>query len=131
MNAALPVVRPERIDRQIARTCEVARAEIPETVSDCNRGLYLGRFYCDTFLPGNHSCFSRMEDAVFSGNLESGYIMPWGKSRGVIVEKQQNFISLLLPFVPKWEKGQTIDNIRVAINTAWTARKKTIRQAGR
>lgn len=44
---------------------------------------------------------------------------------------KQNFISLLLPFVPKWEKGQTIDNIRVAINTAWTARKKTIRQAGR
>ena len=34
-------------------------------------------------------------------------------------------------FVPKWEKGQTIDNIRVAINTAWTARKKTIRQVGR
>lgn len=44
---------------------------------------------------------------------------------------KQSFISLLLPFVPKWEKGQTIDNIRVAINTAWTARKKTIRQAGR
>lgn len=37
---------------------------------------------------------------------------------------KQNFISLLLPFVPKWEKGQTIDNIRVAINNAWTARKK-------
>lgn len=44
---------------------------------------------------------------------------------------KQSFISLLLPFVPKWEKGQTIDNIRVAINTAWTARKKTIRQVGR
>lgn len=44
---------------------------------------------------------------------------------------KQSFISLLLPFVPKWEKGQTIDNIRVAINTAWTTRKKTIRQAGR
>ena len=44
---------------------------------------------------------------------------------------KQNFISLLLPFVPKWEKGQTIDNIRVAINNAWTARKKTIRQVGR
>jgi len=28
---------------------------------------------------------------------------------------KQSFISLLLPFVPKWEKGQTIDNIRVAI----------------
>lgn len=24
---------------------------------------------------------------------------------------KQSFISLLLPFVPKWEKGQTIDNI--------------------
>ena len=44
---------------------------------------------------------------------------------------KQSFISLLLPFVPKWDKGQTVDNIRVAINTAWTARKKTIRQAGR
>ena len=44
---------------------------------------------------------------------------------------KQSFISLLLPFVPKREKGQTIDNIRVAINTAWTTRKKTIRQAGR
>ena len=44
---------------------------------------------------------------------------------------KQSFITLLLPFVPKWEKGQTVDNIRVAINNAWTARKKAIRQAGR
>ena len=44
---------------------------------------------------------------------------------------KQSFITLLLPFVPKWEKGQTIDNIRVAINNAWTTRKKAIRQAGR
>lgn len=44
---------------------------------------------------------------------------------------KQSFITLLLPFVPKWEKGQSIDNIRVAINNAWTARKKAIRQAGR
>ena len=42
---------------------------------------------------------------------------------------KQSFISLLLPFVPKWAKGQTIDNIRVAINNAWSARKKAIRQA--
>lgn len=46
------------------------------------------------------------------------------------VESLRGYITLL-PFVPKWEKGQTIDNIRVAINTAWTARKKTIHQAGR
>ena len=44
---------------------------------------------------------------------------------------KQSFISLLLPFVPTWEKGQSIDNIRVAINNAWTARKKAIRQSGR
>ena len=44
---------------------------------------------------------------------------------------KQSFISLLLPFVPKWEKGQTIDNIRVAINNAWAARKKSLRQSGR
>ena len=44
---------------------------------------------------------------------------------------KQSFISLLLPFVPKWEKGQTIDNIRVAINNAWSARKKSMRQAPR
>lgn len=25
---------------------------------------------------------------------------------------KQSFISLLLPFVPKWEKGQSVDNIR-------------------
>ena len=42
---------------------------------------------------------------------------------------KQSFISLLLPFVPKWEKGQTIDNIRVAINNAWSAHRKAIRQA--
>ena len=44
---------------------------------------------------------------------------------------KQSFISLLLPFVPAWEKGQTIDNIRVAINNAWATRKKALRQAGR
>ena len=44
---------------------------------------------------------------------------------------KQSFITLLLPFVPKWEKGQSIDNIRVAINNAGTARTKAIRQAGR
>ena len=44
---------------------------------------------------------------------------------------KQSFISLLLPFVPTWAKGQTIDNIRVAINNAWAARKKALRQSGR
>lgn len=44
---------------------------------------------------------------------------------------KQSFISLLLPFVPTWEKGQTIDNIRVAINNAWATRKKALRQSGR
>ena len=44
---------------------------------------------------------------------------------------KQCFISLLLPFVPKWEKGQTIDNIRVAINNAWAARKAAMRNYGR
>ncbi len=40
---------------------------------------------------------------------------------------KQSFINLLLPFVPEWEKGKTIDNIRVAINNAWNARKKALR----
>ncbi len=40
---------------------------------------------------------------------------------------KQSFINLLLPFVPEWEKGKTIDNIRVAINNAWDARKKALR----
>lgn len=40
---------------------------------------------------------------------------------------KQSFINLLLPFVPEWEKGKTIDNIRVAINNAWVARKKALR----
>lgn len=40
---------------------------------------------------------------------------------------KQSFINLLLPFVPEWEKGKTIDNIRVAINNAWNARKKSLR----
>ena len=44
---------------------------------------------------------------------------------------KQNFITLLLPFVPKWPKGQSIDNIRVAINNAWDARKRTIHQISR
>ena len=41
---------------------------------------------------------------------------------------KQSFISLLLPFLPQWEKGRTIDNLRVAINKAWAARRKTLRQ---
>ena len=43
---------------------------------------------------------------------------------------KQSFISLLLPFVPNWEKGKSIDNIRAAINKSWAARKRAIRQAG-
>ena len=41
---------------------------------------------------------------------------------------KQSFISLLLPFLPEWEKGKSIDNLRVAINYAWATRKKTIRR---
>ena len=41
------------------------------------------------------------------------------------------FIQLLLPLVPKWTKGQTIDNIRVAINTAWASRIKALRSTKR
>lgn len=44
---------------------------------------------------------------------------------------KQCFITLLLPFVPKWKKGQTIDNIRVAINSAWPARKRAMRLSER
>ncbi len=40
---------------------------------------------------------------------------------------KQSFINLLLPFVPEWEKGKTVDNIRVAINNAWDARRKALR----
>ncbi len=41
---------------------------------------------------------------------------------------KQCFINLLLPFLPEWKKGQTVDNIRTAINNAWAARKKTLRR---
>lgn len=47
----------------------------------------------------------------------------------LIVKK--DFIDLLLPFLTKWAKGQTTDNIRMAINNAWAARKRAIRQSGR
>lgn len=47
----------------------------------------------------------------------------------LIVKK--DFIDLLLPFLIKWAKGQTTDNIRMAINNAWAARKRAIRQSGR
>ncbi len=40
---------------------------------------------------------------------------------------KQSFINLLLPFVPEWEKGKTIDNIRAAINNTWDARKRSLR----
>lgn len=42
---------------------------------------------------------------------------------------KQRFIELLLPFVPSWKQGRTIDNIRVAINNAWIARKKSIKSS--
>lgn len=42
---------------------------------------------------------------------------------------KQSFIVLLLPFLPKWEKGQSIDNLRVAINSAWALRKRTLRHS--
>lgn len=42
---------------------------------------------------------------------------------------KESFITLLLPFVPKWDKGRTIDNIRSAINKVWADRKRACRQA--
>ena len=40
---------------------------------------------------------------------------------------QQSFIRLLLPFIPNVEKGKGIDNLRIQIDKAWTARKKALR----
>lgn len=40
---------------------------------------------------------------------------------------KQSFIRLLLPFIPNVEKGRGIDNLRIQINKAWTARKKALR----
>lgn len=37
------------------------------------------------------------------------------------------FIRLLLPFIPNVEKGKGIDNLRVQIDKAWTARRKALR----
>ena len=38
------------------------------------------------------------------------------------------FIRLLLPFIPNVEKGKGIDNLRIQIDKAWTARRKALRQ---
>ena len=40
---------------------------------------------------------------------------------------KQSFIRLLLPFIPNVEKGKGIDNLRIQIDKAWTARKKALR----
>ena len=40
---------------------------------------------------------------------------------------KESFIRLLLPFIPNVEKGKGIDNLRIQIDKAWTARKKASR----
>lgn len=40
---------------------------------------------------------------------------------------KESFIRLLLPFIPNVEKGKGIDNLRIQIDKAWTARKKALR----
>ena len=40
---------------------------------------------------------------------------------------KESFIRLLLPFIPHVEKGKGIDNLRIQIDKAWTARKKALR----
>lgn len=42
-----------------------------------------------------------------------------------------DFIKLLLPFLTNLKSGKGIDNLRVYINDAWTARKKAIKQMNR
>ena len=41
------------------------------------------------------------------------------------------FIKLLLPFLTHVKSGKGIDNLRVYINDAWTARKKAMKQTNR
>ena len=40
---------------------------------------------------------------------------------------KESFIRLLLPFIPHVEKGKGIDNLRIQIDKAWTARRKALR----
>ena len=40
---------------------------------------------------------------------------------------KESVIRLLLPFIPNVEKGKGIDNLRIQIDKAWTARKKASR----
>lgn len=40
---------------------------------------------------------------------------------------KEDFISLLLPFIPNVESGRTVGNLRKAIDTAWQARKDAIK----
>ena len=40
---------------------------------------------------------------------------------------KESFIRLLLPLIPNVEKGKGIDNLRIQIDKAWTARKKALR----
>lgn len=42
-----------------------------------------------------------------------------------------DFIRLLLPFLTHVKSGKGIDNLRVYINDAWTARKRAMKQANR
>lgn len=40
---------------------------------------------------------------------------------------KEDFISLLLPFIPRVESGRTVGNLRKAIDNAWQARKDAIK----
>ncbi len=40
---------------------------------------------------------------------------------------KEDFISLLLPFIPRVESGRTISNLRKAIDNAWQSRKEAVR----
>lgn len=42
-----------------------------------------------------------------------------------------DFIKLLLPFLTHVKSGKGIDNLRVYINDAWTARKRAMKQTNR
>ncbi len=114
--------------QQLGQSAVAPSADTPEQVEARQRlALYINK---EEELQGYITMLTNCQKAREVGEVVATMRQQVDRIDDALIAKE-DFISLLLPFIPHVESGRTIGNLRKAIDSAWQTRKAAIKEQQR
>ncbi len=111
-------------EQMLAQSAAAPSADTPEQAEARQRlALYINNV---EELQGYITMLSNCQKAREVGEVVATMRQNVDRIDDLLIAKE-DFISLLLPFIPRVESGRTVGNLRKAIDNAWQARKDAIK----